>query len=173
MTLNDFQAAVAETDRPVIIDLWAPWCGPCKAMKPAFDSLSEEYGDRARVLAVNADESSDVMQKLQVFAIPTVVVFRGGTEIARRKGMQSESDLRALFEAVIQGNEIPAMSSRTRFLRIAVAIAAALFSLRMDPAWPMQLFAAGLFAFAIHDRCPILKALKNAVLRPRKTAGEA
>lgn len=172
MTLTDFEAAIADTERPTIIDLWAPWCGPCKAMKPSFDSLSEEYGDRARVLAVNADESPEVMQKLQVYAIPTVVVFRGGTEIARRKGMQSASDLRAMFEAVVQGGEIPAMSSRTRILRIAVAIAAALFSLRMDPAWPMQLFAAGLFAFAIHDRCPILKALKGAFIRPRGTARE-
>ncbi len=165
MTLTEFQTAIADTERPTIIDLWAPWCGPCKAMKPTFDSLSEEYGDRARVLAVNADESAEVLQSLHVFAIPTVVVFRGGTEIARRKGAQSETNLRGLFEAVVEGREIPVMSSRVRFLRIAAAVAAALLSVRMDPAWPMQIVAAVLFGLAIHDRCPILKALKRTVLR--------
>jgi len=173
MTLNDFQTAIADTEQSTIIDLWAPWCGPCKAMKPAFDALSDEYSGRARVLAVNADESPEVMQKLQVYAIPTVVVFRGGTEIARRKGMQSESDLRALFEAVVQGAEIPAMSNRTRFLRIAVALAAFLFSFRLDPAWPMQIFAAAFFGFAIHDRCPIIRAVKSMLIRPRKPVQEA
>jgi len=172
MTLKDFNTAIADTERPTIIDLWAPWCGPCKAMKPSFDSLSTEYGDRAQVLAVNADENPEVLQQLQVYAIPTVVVFRGGTEIARRKGAQSESDLRALFEAAAEGKEIPGMTKRTRFLRIFAALAAALFSFRMDPAWPMQIFAAVLFGFAIHDRCPILKALKGSLMRPRGAVKE-
>lgn len=172
MKLSEFNREISDAERATIIDLWAPWCGPCKAMKPAFDKLSEEYGDRARVLAVNADESSEVLQKLQVFAIPTVVVFRGGNEIARRKGAQSESDLRAFFEAVIEGRELPAMNNRTRFMRIAAAVAAVLFSFRLDPAWPMQVFAAVLFGLAIHDRCPVIRALKRAFFKqPGQASG--
>lgn len=173
MTLSEFNREISDTERATIIDLWAPWCGPCKAMKPAFDKLSEEYGDRARVLAVNADESSEVLQRLQVFAIPTVLAFRGGNEIVRRKGAQSEADLRALFEAVIQGKELPAMSNRTRFIRIAAAVAALFFSFRLDPAWPMQVFAAMLFGLAIHDRCPVLKALKRAFFKQSGETSEA
>lgn len=163
MTLTDFQTATANTDRTTIIDVWAPWCGPCKAMKPAFDSLAEEYGERARVLSVNADESQEVLQEYGVFTVPTVLVFHGGSEIARRKGGQSEADLRALFEAAVEGGEIPGINNRSRLLRIAAAIAAAFLSLYVEPAWPLQLGAALLFGLAIHDRCPILKALKSTV----------
>lgn len=165
MTLTDFNAAVAETDRPTIIDVWAPWCGPCKAMKPAFDALSTEYGDRAQVLAINADENPEIAQALSIFAIPTVVVYRGGTEVARRKGAQSEADLRGLFAAAVEGRDLPAMRGGTRVLRVVGAVLAAVLAGRMDPAWPMQLVAMGLFVSAIHDRCPIIQALKQPFSR--------
>ncbi len=165
MTLTEFNAAVERTDRPTIIDVWAPWCGPCKAMKPAFDSLSAEYGDRAQVLAINADESSEIAQALSIFAIPTVVVYRGGTEVARRKGAQSEADLRGLFAAAVDGRDLPAIRRGTRMLRVAGAVLAAVLAGRMDPAWPMQLVAMGLFVSAIHDRCPIIQALKQPFSR--------
>ena len=163
MTLSEFKAAAADTQKTTIVDIWAPWCGPCKAMKPVFDSLSQEFGDRARVLSVDADESQELLQEYRIYAVPTVLVFHGGNEIARRKGAQSESDLRALFEAAVEGQEIPGMNHRTRILRIAGAAAAALLSLYVHPAWPLQLGAALLFGLAIHDRCPILKALKRTV----------
>ena len=170
MELTEFEAVVSDSDRPTIIDVWAPWCGPCKAMKPHFDSLAEEYGERARVLAINADESPDVVERLQVYAIPTVVVFRGGAEIARRKGAQSAGDLRELFEAAVEGREVPVLSNRMRFVRIAGAVGAAALAGRMDPAWPMQILAAILFASAIHDRCPIIQALKRPFSRRRDAA---
>ena len=163
MTLNDFHIETADTQRTTIVDVWAPWCGPCKAMKPVFESLSEEYWDSARVLSVNADESQDVLQEYGVFTVPTVLVFHDGSEIARRKGAQSESDLRALFEAAVEGEDIPGMNNRSRILRIAGAAAAFLLSLYVQPAWPLQIGAVALFGFAIHDRCPILNALKRTV----------
>jgi thioredoxin 1 len=165
MTLNEFTTVVADTDRPTIIDVWAPWCGPCKAMKPVFDTLSREYGDRARVMAINADEDPEIVQHLQVYAIPTVVVFRGGSEIARRKGAQSENDLRGLFDATVEGREVPAMSNRNRVLRIAGAVGASVLAGRLDPSWPMQILAAFLVVSAIHDRCPIIQALKRPFAR--------
>lgn len=168
MTLKEFNTITADPERPTIIDLWAPWCGPCKAMKPAFDKLSEEYGDKARVLAVNADESHQVLESLQVFAIPTVVVFQGGNEVLRRKGAQSEADLRALFEAVVEGKELPAMNNRTRFLRMAAAAAAFALSFQLEPSWPMQAFSAVLLWLAIHDRCPVIRALKQVFTRRKR-----
>ncbi len=166
MTLTEFDTIVADQDRPTILDIWAPWCGPCKMMKPHFDALAEEYGDRARVVAVNADESPEIAKQLKIFSIPTVVVYRGGQEVARRKGAQNESDLRALFEAVATGRDVPAMSNRTRFFRIAVAALAAGLAGRVEPSWPLQAAAAFLFLSAIHDRCPIIQALKRPFSRP-------
>jgi len=163
MTIKKFKSVIADTEKATIIDIWAPWCGPCKAMKPVFDQLADEYGQRARVLSVNADESQEVLGEYKIYAVPTVLVFRGGVEIARRKGAQSESDLRALFEAAVAGEEIPAMNNRTRILRIVGAVALALYSLNVETSWPLQIAAALLFVLAIHDRCPILKALKRTI----------
>jgi thioredoxin len=165
MTLTEFDAIVADQDRPTILDIWAPWCGPCKMIKPHFDALAEEYGDRARVVAVNADESPEIAERLKIFSIPTVIAYRGGQEVARRKGAQNESDLRALFEAVATGQDVPAMSNRTRFIRIAAAALAAGLAGRVEPSWPLQAGAAFLFMSAIHDRCPIMQALKHPFTR--------
>ena len=161
MELNEFKALVADPNKPVILDVWAPWCGPCKAMKPHFDSLAEEFSESARVMAINADESPGIVDELKVYTIPTVVVYRGGADIARRRGAQSPGDLRGLFEAAVEGREVPALTGRTRFLRIAGAVLAAFAAGRIDPSWPMQILAVVLFASAIHDRCPIIQALKR------------
>lgn len=160
MTYLEFESLVARAHAPVIIDLWAPWCGPCKAMKPHFDALATDYGDRASVVAINADESPEVAARLQISVIPTVVVFRGGREVARRMGAQSESDLRGLFEAAVEGREIPKLTNRTRFLRIAAAALLAGLAGETDPSWPMWVAAGGFFFAAIHDRCPIMQAIR-------------
>lgn len=165
MTLSEFETTVAQGEQAVIIDVWAPWCGPCKAIKPHFDSLADEFGERARVLAINADESPSVVEKLKVYTIPTVLVYRGGQEIARRRGAQSPGDLRSLFEAAVEGKEIPGMSNKARIVRIIAAVGATVLAERMDPSWPMQILALGLFASAIHDRCPIIQALKRPFSR--------
>ncbi len=171
MTLSEFNSIVADTTRPTIIDVWAPWCGPCKAMKPHFDSLAGEFGERARVLAVNADESPEVTQALNVFSLPTVVVYRGGTEVARRKGAQSPSDLRTLFEAAVEGREVPQLSNRSRILRIGGALAAAMLAGQIEPTWPLQILSVVLFASAVHDRCPIVQALARPFSRGTSTNG--
>lgn len=165
MNIEQFRGLVAESQQPVILDIWAPWCGPCKAMKPHFDQLSGEFSDSARVVAINADESPEVARELGIASIPTVLVYRGGTEVARRIGAQSAGDLRNLFEAAVAGRSIPRLTNRTRFLRIAAAALFAGLAGELDPSWPMWIAAAGMFMLAVHDRCPLLQMLRGRMGR--------
>lgn len=162
MLYKEFENLVESSrDRAVIVDVWAPWCGPCKAMKPVFEKLSREYDTQANVVALNADESPEVVEQLRITGIPTVLVFRQGSEVARRMGAQGESELRTLFEAAIDGKEIPKSRMWKRIVPLAGAALAMGFAGEVSPAWPLQLLAVTLFMVAIHDRCPIIQALKR------------
>ena len=163
MTYNEFRSLLNAANAPVIVDVWAPWCGPCKMMKPVFDRLADEFAGRARVVALNADESPEVAGALRIHAIPTVLVFRAGKEEARRMGALGEADLRALFEAAVDGRPLPAVSNRARVARIVGAVAAYVAAGAVEPAWILQTVAVLLFAWAIHDRCPIIGALKGLI----------
>lgn len=138
-------------------------------MKPVFDRLADEFEGRARVVAINADESPEVAKALQIYAIPTVLIFRDGKETARRMGALGETDLRSLFEAAIEGRALPTGSGLSRFARIAGAVGAYALSGYVKPAWALQIVAAGLFVWAIHDRCPIIGAIKGLIV-PRGAA---
>ena len=86
---------------PVLLDLWAPWCAPCRALAPALDAVAKRYEGRAVVAKVNIDESPEVARRLGVSSIPTLIVFDGGAEAARLVGVQSEAALaRALDDAI-------------------------------------------------------------------------
>lgn len=71
---------------PVLVDLWAPWCGPCRVLGPALESFSEERAGSVRVVKVNVDTEPEVSSRLGVSGIPTMVLFRDGTEISRQVG---------------------------------------------------------------------------------------
>lgn len=166
MTVDQFETLVTDGPRPVVVDVWAPWCGPCRAMKPVFEKLADEYSDRAKVVAINADESPELASHLEIFAIPTVLVYSGGAETARRMGAQGAGDLRTLFSAAVEGKEVPKLTNRKRFTRLALAILAIAAAGGIEPSWPAYL-AGGLLVFsAVHDRCPVWQAIVG-LFRPK------
>ena len=83
---TDFASIINTSSMPVLVDLWAPWCGPCRAVAPALADLAETKAGRLRILKVNVDEAPAVSEGLGVRGIPTLVLFNHGAEIARTVG---------------------------------------------------------------------------------------
>ncbi|MBI5095284.1 MAG: thioredoxin [Candidatus Hydrogenedentes bacterium] len=86
---NHFKEQVLDADVPVLVDMWATWCGPCRAQMPIVEQVAEQVGDKARVVKVNVDDVADVAMDLDVRSIPTLIVFKGGKEQSRFVGVQS------------------------------------------------------------------------------------
>ena len=90
-----------QSEVPVLLDLWAPWCAPCRAVAPALDAIADRYKGRATVAKVNIDEAPEVARRLGVSSIPTLVVFDRGAEVSRLVGAQRESALASALDSVI------------------------------------------------------------------------
>ncbi len=95
---NTFEAEVLKSALPVLVDFGAPWCGPCKMIGPVVESLASRYEGKLTVCAVNTDESPATPGKYNVQGIPTLIVVKGGKEVARHVGYASEAALAAEIE---------------------------------------------------------------------------
>ena len=175
MAYQAFADKLNSHPRPVIVDLWAPWCAPCRWMAPTIERLEAEYAGRVDVWKVNADEQPQVVRGLGVIGIPTLVAFHASEEITRKVGAGGEADLRAVFEAALLGVK-PARRSiapADRVLRLAVGTAVLLLALATGPSI-LLLAVGGVILFtAVADRCPIWQAIRPrlAALYSRGSAG--
>jgi len=93
--VNDetFDAEVLKSGTPVLVDFWAPWCGPCRAVAPTVDAIAEEFMGRLKVVKLNTDESGRVATEYGVTSIPTLMVFKNGTMVERVLGNRPKADL--------------------------------------------------------------------------------
>jgi thioredoxin 2 len=94
------QKQLAGSDVPVIVDFWAPWCGPCRAMAPIFERAARELEPKARFVKVNVDENPDAARRFGVQGIPALFAFRGGQVAARQAGVADFATLRGWVEGV-------------------------------------------------------------------------
>ena len=93
-----FRTYLTRSDMPLVVDFWAPWCGPCRSMAPAFAQVATELRGRAQLLKVNTEAQSDLASQFAIRSIPTLVMFRSGREIERLSGALSAADLRAWID---------------------------------------------------------------------------
>lgn len=101
ITVTDFERQVLQAEQPVVVDFWAPWCPPCHVVGPILEELAGEFAERVTVAKLNADDYPEWQVRCGVYGLPTMIVFRGGEEVARVIGAQSKARLRSAFEAAL------------------------------------------------------------------------
>ena len=92
-----FEQEVVGASEPVLVDFWAPWCGPCRMIAPSVEAVAKEYAGRARVVKVNVDENPSISQRYGIKGIPTLILFRSGKEEERVVGATSKEALSRLI----------------------------------------------------------------------------
>ena len=97
-TQIDFEAEVLQSDLPVLVDFSASWCGPCQAIAPVIESLSEEYAGRAKVVTIDVDAETEISARYGVMSIPTLVVFKDGREAERIVGTAQRDAIEGLIK---------------------------------------------------------------------------
>lgn len=100
ISLNEknFEEEVIKSEKPVLIDFWASWCGPCRMMSPVVDQIAEEMQDEVKVCKINIDEEENLAVKYNVMSIPTFIVFKEGREAGRSVGVQDKEEIKAMLK---------------------------------------------------------------------------
>ena len=101
LTDATFDQTVHNSDGPVLVDFWAPWCAPCKMMAPILDEIADEYADRTKICRLNTDDARDSAMEFNISAIPTVILFKGGQVQKKWVGLTSKKDLVAAIDELL------------------------------------------------------------------------
>jgi thioredoxin 1 len=178
MNYNEFIQKMKANPRPVVVDVWAPWCGPCRMIEPALKRLEQKYTGQVDLLKINADQNRELVRDLKIYGIPTQIVYQGEREVTRKSGAMPESGLEALFVSALTGEQ-PArqpVAPIERIIRLAIGLLVLYFAYTSSSI--ILAVIAGLLMFsAVYDRCPIYNALaprvhslvKKYILHPNKS----
>jgi len=101
ITDDSFEAEVLNSDKPVLVDYWAEWCGPCKMIAPIMDEIADEYADRIKLTKLNIDENPVTPPKYGIRGIPTLMIFKEGNVEATKVGALSKSQLTAFIDSTV------------------------------------------------------------------------
>jgi len=107
-----FDALVGNSSLPVIVDYWAPWCGPCRMVAPELQKVAAQQAGRFLVVKVNTDELSDLGERFRIRSIPTMALFAGGREVARTSGARPAKDIEAFVEQALRSSNIEVRESK-------------------------------------------------------------
>ena len=101
VTDASFAADVLQSDKPVLVDFWAEWCGPCKMIGPSLEELSDELGDRVTIVKMDIMENTEVPGQIGVQSIPLMILFKDGKQVAQKLGAAPKSQLKGWLESVL------------------------------------------------------------------------
>ena len=112
VTEQTFESEVLKSDKGVLVDFWAEWCGPCHAVSPVLERIVEERGDEIKLVKVDIDEHPEVASRYSVMSVPTMLVFAGAVEIGRLVGARSAARLRSDIESIAGAVTPPSPAAR-------------------------------------------------------------
>lgn len=98
LTKDNFEKEVLQSDKPVLVDFWAAWCGPCRMVAPVIDQIADEYAGKVKVGKVNVDEQSELSEKYRIMSIPTLMVFKNGAIAESVMGARSKESLAGMLD---------------------------------------------------------------------------
>jgi thioredoxin 1 len=101
LTDATFDKTVHDSDVPVLVDFWAPWCGPCKMIGPIVEEIADEYADKAKICKLNTDDARDSAMEFGISAIPTLILFKDGQVQQKWVGLKSKKDLAAAIDELL------------------------------------------------------------------------
>jgi len=99
---SNFNDEVIKSSVPVLVDFWAPWCGPCKMIAPLVKELADEYAGKIKVGKVNTDENLNIATQYQISSIPTLLIFKGGKAVSKMIGFKAKTELKKLLDSALQ-----------------------------------------------------------------------
>lgn len=163
MNLSEFQQIISRAGKPVIVDVWAPWCVPCRVTKPILEKIAREYDGRVEFLPINADDSGEVLSHYQVIGIPTVLALREGSLVSRVTGARNEAGYRPLFESLAEGKEVKLpLPLFDRLLRLGAGLVFIVIGFSTG-SW-LAVGIGGMLAFlGVYDRCPVWRAITKRI----------
>ena len=100
---ENFDSVVINSGKPVLVDFWAEWCGPCKMLTPTIEALAEEYKDTSSIVKINVDDSPAIATKYGIRSIPSILLFNNGDVIEQRVGAVSKDELAGMLDKIIKG----------------------------------------------------------------------
>ncbi len=100
-TAENFEKEVLQSAKPVLVDFYADWCGPCKMMAPVVEEIAEKYADKVTVGKLNIDENMGIAQNYRVMSIPTLILYQDGEPVGRLVGLQDLEEVEALLQATV------------------------------------------------------------------------
>ena len=160
MKQSALEFKLRKNSRPVVVEIWAPWCGPCKMMAPSLKKAEQEFAGKVDLWRINADENSELLRSMGVRGIPTMIGYNKGAEISRKTGAMTAENVLGFFSAVAENKPFSrTLSWVERIMRIVPAIIILVLGWLNGPNyWIMALGAVILFS-AFYDRCSVCKVV--------------
>lgn len=101
LTDDSFEKEVVQSASPVLVDFWAPWCGPCRMLSPVIEELSKEYTGKVKVAKINTDDHPNAASRFKISAIPTLLFFKGGKVVEQLVGVHSKAEIKKTLDSLV------------------------------------------------------------------------